>query len=186
MKSASLTALILLIVSLASAAGPDNESYRPYPHPYPQIIQASDYPTIEAIEALFRDLKKLGDDELSCETRATTIILKRRNGANPGVVITVAENVPASFGQRRYLARETIALFTTLKRILTDLSRTTNCSSVRFDQFGTRAYKKRTIMEFDFGAAIVAVDSFSNGPHDGERLYILDIIDRKDSYFWGR
>jgi hypothetical protein len=186
MKSASLAALILLIASLASAGGPDKEPYRPYPHPYPQIIQASDYPTIDAIEALFRDLKKSGDDEMSCETGATTITLKRRNDANLGVLISVPEKGPASVGEQHYLARETIVLLTTLKRILTDLSKTTSCSRVRFDQFGARAYKKRTIIEFDFGAAIVLVDSFSNGPHDGERLYVLDIIDRKDSYFWGR
>jgi hypothetical protein len=77
-----------------------------------------------------------------------------------------------------------LVLFATLKRILTDLSKTGMCAGVRFDQFATRAYAKRTILEFDFGTTIVVLDSFSNGPSDGERLYVLDIVDRKESFFW--
>jgi hypothetical protein len=74
-------------------------------------------------------------------------------------------------------------LFTTLKRILTDLSETDIPSVVRFGQFPTRAYARRTIVEFQFGQTVVVVDSFSNGPTNSERLYVLDIVHRNESFF---
>jgi hypothetical protein len=47
-------------------------------------------------------------------------------------------------------------------------------------------YKKRTTIQFDSDPEIVVIDSFSNGPKDEERLYILDVVQRKDSMFWRR
>ena len=70
--------------------------------------------------------------------------------------------------------------------VVSDLSEKTPRAGVKYDQFATRAYKKRTIIEFDFGPQIVVIDAFSNGPRDDERLYVLNLIARKDSFFWSR
>jgi hypothetical protein len=182
MKQAPLTALPIFLISFASAvyAAP-KDRYRPYAHPYPQIIQANDYPTIEAVEAVFSSLKKLGDDDVSCEVGDTAIICERRN--NGHVVLDVPEKGPVTIAERPYSTVPAVVLFRTLKRILTDLSETNLRPIVRFAQFSTRAYARRTIVEFQFGQTIVVVDSFSNGPTNSERLYVLDIVDRNESFF---
>ena len=183
MNTAVLTALLFFILLLYSGVSAEpKDQYRPYPHPYPQIIQAHDYPTIEAIEAVFSSLKKFGDGDVSCEVRGVGIIFKRRNDG--AAVIEVPEKGSIRISERPYSAAETVVLFTTLKRVLTGLSETSMCSVVRFAQVATQSYAKRTIVEFQFGQTVVVVDSFSNCPADRELLYILDIVHRNQSFFW--
>jgi len=179
-----LVTLVALAASRAGAA--PNDEYRPYAHPYPQIIQASDYSTIEAIEALARELEKLGDAEVSWETGGTSILFKHPRDPGLDIAVDVPEKGPVSVAKRSYPADNTIVLFRTLKKVLMDLSTTTKGYRARFDHFPTRAYEKRTIVEFDCGPKIVVLESFSNGPGDGERLYILDVVARTESYFWHR
>lgn len=46
--------LVILAIALAglwsSVVAAEKDAYRPYEHPFPQVIQAKDYPTIVAIE----------------------------------------------------------------------------------------------------------------------------------------
>ena len=183
MNPACLTGLLISVLLLASeVSAPPKDRYRPYVHPYPQIIQANDYATIEAIEGIFSSLKKLDHDIPSCEVTNTNIIIRRRNDA--GTVLEIPEKGPIRIAERSYSAAETMVLFATLKRVLADLSETNTCFAVRFAQLATRAYAKRTIVEFQFGEIVVVVVSFSNGPSSGERLYILDIAHRNQSFFW--
>ncbi len=88
-----------------------------------------------------------------------------------------------TIGNHHYRDHNTVILFTTLKKVLAALSMKTSCSGVQADQFSTRGYKKRTIFGFDFGPNIVELDSLSNGPHSEERVYVLDIVTRKESFF---
>lgn len=42
-----------------------------------------------------------------------------------------------------------------------------------------------TVIGFDFGPNILALEAFSNGQDDDERLYVLSLVARKESVFWG-
>lgn len=152
--------IIFLGVSSVSMGNPAKEFYRPHSHDYPKIIQGNDYETIHAIEALFADLKKIRKHPADCA--AATILAFQANYSDP----------------------KTAAIFITLRRLLADYSKGQICRAVGFDQFSTRAYLRRTIIEFDFGKTVISVEAFSNGPSDGERLYVLDAVNRADSFFW--
>jgi hypothetical protein len=162
------------------------DTYRPSGQTYPQIIQEYDYTTIEAIEALYSEINKLGKVVILCETDKKSIILKQTGDSPHEVVIGVLDNGPITIRNHSYGRRNTVVLFTTLKKVLADLLNRQKCAGIQADQFPTRAYKKRTILAFDFGQNIVEVDSLSNGPKDEERLYTLDLVNRKDSFFWGK
>jgi len=77
-------------------------------------------------------------------------------------------------------------LFQTTARLLRDLAHDAPGYPVLIAQFGTRAYKKRTIIGFDSGPRVVEIDCAENGPRDPERLYILDLEERQKSFFWAR
>lgn len=184
-KPVAVLLLLLGTIGRDAHAGA-RESCRPYSQGFPQIIQELDYPTIEAIEGLLAELKKLPNGDISCATAKESISLKRRSGRGGEVLVSVPQNGPVSISGRPYKSKNTLVLFSTLKKLLADLSAKTPCAGVKYDQFATRAYRKRTIIEFDFGSQIVVIDAFSNGPMDGERLYVLDLKARKDSFFWSR
>ncbi len=159
-----LVVLSMMIAIVSSALAADmKDIYRPTGQAYPQIIQNSDYATIEAIETLYVETSKVGKDSMACNAIVDSIVPKSTKDSKK-------EN--------------TVTLFTTLKKILSDLSAKIKCAGVRADQFPTRAYQKRTAIDFDFGENIVELDSLSNGPNDEERLYTLDIVSRKDSLFY--
>jgi hypothetical protein len=48
------------------------------------------------------------------------------------------------------------------------------------------ANKRRTIIEFICGIRVLVIDSFSNGPKNDERLYVLDVVEHPRSFFWGK
>jgi hypothetical protein len=148
-------------ISAKALAGPTKDSYRPYAHPFPQIIQNDDYPTIKAIEIFAARLKASGRNSMTCSIARN--LIEHANYSDP----------------------KTMALFATLRRLLGDLSHEQPCRAVEFDQFPTRAYTRRTIVEFDFGSTVVIVEAGSNGPTDPERSYILDTVERSQSFFWG-
>ncbi len=91
-----------------------------------------------------------------------------------------------TINKARFTARPTTILYATLFKILSDYTKKEACRGVRFVEYGTKTYKRRSIIEFDFGAQVVEIDSESNGPKVNERLYILDVVQRKDSMFWSR
>ncbi len=162
------------------------DAYRPADQEYPQIIQASDYATIEAIEALYQEISKLGKDPVSCKTNNDSIILNSIKDSKKEVFIKIPDKKSITIGNHSYLDQNTATLFATLRRILSDLSAKNKSLGVQVNQFPTRAYKKRTILDFDFGKNIVELDSFSNGPNDEERLYTLDIVSPKESFFYSK
>ncbi|MGC2423972.1 MAG: hypothetical protein WA666_06420 [Nitrospirota bacterium] len=155
----------------------------PNAHGFPQIIQATDYATIEGIETLYDELKKFREDKISCEAGRESIIFKQ-GGTDSKVIVNIPLNGPVIIGHKSYSGQHEIKLFATLNSLLTDLSKKRECAGIKYDQFPTRAYKKRTIIEFDFSPQVVTLEAFSNGPKDEERLYILDLVDRKESFFF--
>jgi hypothetical protein len=138
---------------------PPKAKYRPFLTPYPQIIQWTDYPTIVAIEEFVREVQSRGDGRVSCGD-ARAIMLARE-----------------------HTDVFTKALFSTVVRLLSDLSESHRCGGARVAQFAVPAYKKRSVAEFDFGPVAVTVDAMSNGPDSGERLYTLDRVDWENSFF---
>jgi hypothetical protein len=161
---------------------------------FPQIIQRHNYDTIVFIEALCDDLMAIAPEKQSTEEIGKTVTLEvggdrlifhSRSDQRRTVSLRV-ENRTTTLGQQRFTSAATAALVGSLMNLVGDLATTEDCREVRFEQFGTRAYKNRTVVEFDFGAKVVELEAMSNGPRDAERLYILDLMDRRKSYFWGR
>lgn len=169
--------MLTLLGNLASAGTKD-----------PVIIQEYDYTTIEAIEALYSELVKTEEGNISftisCETGKDSIILKQRGTSSNKVVIGVPAKGPVIIGRHSFRGQNVIRLFASLRELLADLSKQQECADVWYDQFGTRAYKKRTILEFDFGTQVVSLEAFSNGPKDDERLYGIYLQERSKSFFW--
>ncbi len=67
--------LLVLGPMIGTAHAVAKENYRPYAHAYPQIIQEHDYSTIEGIEGLLTELKKLPKGDLSCTLSKDSISL---------------------------------------------------------------------------------------------------------------
>ncbi|HLQ27156.1 MAG TPA: hypothetical protein VK138_14930 [Acidiferrobacterales bacterium] len=183
--------LQLLTLSLATftpgAAYSDiKDKYRPSTQGYPQIIQGFDYQTIKAIESLFATLSKLGKDEVTFTVENMAIIFKSTNKEPRSLSVRISDEKSVSIGDAAYKERNTVVLFSTLLMVLADVSTNAKCTGVKYDQFSTRGYKRRTIIEFDCDTKVIAVDSLSNGRDDDERLYVLDLVGRKESFFWGQ
>ncbi len=157
-------AAILLLVSCAARADTafDTAPYKQPGQVFSQIIQADDYATIRAIEALQNSLGEHPADALSCDSALKRIAAKRS------------------------LSKATAALFATLTRLSSDLAARHSCDGVHTSHFRTRAYKRRTLVEIAYGPEVLVLDAFSNGPKDPERLYTLDVVPRKDSLWWAR
>jgi hypothetical protein len=153
----------------------DKNKYRPAGNPFPQIIQADDYATIRAIETLERTLHLSFLETISCE-KLIHVVTVVRNGPEQFVLI----------GSSKYSSDDTIVVFETFERIVADLTRRHSCDGGRAEHHAARAYRRITIIDVDFGPNVVELESLSNGPDDSERLYVLDVVPRKESFFWFR
>lgn len=151
----------------------DKNRYHPYAHPFPQIIQANDYGTIQAIETLEDTFGPHEFETMSCGTIMHVFTV--RDVRVPYVVV----------GAIPYRSKDTVVLFKTLERVFAGLSRTHSCDGTRGEHHPSRAYRRITTIEFDFGANVLELSSLSNGSDDPERLYVLDVIPRNQSFFWG-
>jgi hypothetical protein len=151
-------------------------TFRPYSQDFPQIIQASDYPSIESIEALYDLLNKVGKDE---KTTLQLLDGSLQFGSDRVGMVTLTPG-QVSIGEKKFKNNEVWVLFTTLKKVLDAVSKTSPCHEVQFTQFGTGAYHFRTVIEFGCQPHVVTLESDSNGPDDEERLYILDLVKDDD------
>lgn len=106
----------------------------------------------------------------------------RAVGPDHSLVLRRVRNTVA-VGDRRFTQDGAVVLFTTLLRVLRDVGG--ECRGARFTQFANRAYRCRTLIGFNFGRSVVEIDSLANGPHNDERLYVLDLVERPDSFLWG-
>lgn len=188
MKNMKILLFGLCLVTFASgrAYADAKDKYRPSAHGYTQVIQGHDYQTIIAIESLFVDLSKLGKDGNKFVAGNGAITFKSITNELRTLVVHIPDEKSVTFGGVAYKDPNTVMLFSTLSKILAIVSKNTKCNDAKYQQFPTRAYKTRTIIEFDCGKQVIAVDSLSNGPEDDERLYVLDLVDRKESFFWGK
>ena len=84
-------------------------------------------------------------------------------------------------GQRPFGDAKTILLFQTLQRLLVDLGSQCTQRGVRGRHLGTRAYRDDVRVEFSYGPVVVMLEGASNGPASPERLYVLDVIETKNS-----
>jgi hypothetical protein len=189
MKTWSLPVLVLTL-TLASPAAGDLESerakYRPYPHRFPQVIQEFDYDTIKFIESLYAAVHKLGTAGISCAVGKGAVTFKSaKNGAQRVSLKQIAQGT-IDFNGRLIETKNTVQLTTSLIAILSDLSAGGPCKGIGLVQFGTRTYKRRTILEFNFGSRVVVVESASNRPGSDERIYILDLIEPSESFFFAK
>jgi len=179
--------IVFTIVAFSSLSFAQNYSqYKPYPNDrFPQIIQASDYETIKFIEVLYSSLTKLDKDTMNCELQGNKIVFSASNKSSKIVTLQELQNNAVLLNNTKYSNKSIMILCSTLFRVLSDLTKESRIESVKYYQFQTSAYKKRTIIEFKLGNRVLVVESDSNGPKNDERLYILDIQDISDSFFWG-
>ena len=175
--------VLVLMCSLFvhTAMAVDKDRYRPYKHDYPQIIQATDMPTIEAIENIVAEIHKLPKGPVTCSYDNGVVTLQ-----SGGEIFDIStfDNYEVVMEEKHYRDRNAVVYFNTLIRMVRDLSKTGECR-VRFGEFATRAYKTRTVVDFAFGPQVIELDAYSNGPNDDERLYTLDLVNRKGSFYFG-
>ena len=165
--------------------------YKPAGDPFPQIIQASDYETIQAIESLYAAIIRTGGaDSLRDVSREPLQI----SASDTAIVLTssvtetsmlVADAVVTIDGTA-YTAPATVTLFKTLRRVLLDAGGAFPATGAKVTQYQTRAYQKLTTIEFGYGPVVVSLVGLSNGPANTERLYVLDAVASADSLLWRR
>lgn len=181
--------LLLLSPAMAEEATA-RERYAPEPADgYPQILQRRDYRTITFIEAWYKKLSALAPARpLPATARAEmdhgALVIRSRTEAQTAAALRVDDKNRVLLGDRPFDDPATAILCSTLLKIFSDLEKSEKCRQVSFAQFPTRTYRRRTLIAFDFGPRVLEIDCHSNGPEDDERLYILDLIDRSESYFW--
>ena len=192
LRCARLLCLSMAFAAHAGGADADREKYTPYPGDgYPQIIQRHDYPTIQCIEALYERLEPLGPPSrgglgatLLCEASPEVLTFRSVQDPKKKLRVKVAGDEAVMFGDKRFTNPATVIFFKTMLRVVRDLAQGREPFEVSITRFGARAYKKRTIIAFDFQTRIVEIICNSNGPRDPERLYILDLVGRDESFFW--
>jgi hypothetical protein len=179
-----------LLCHAAAAETTAKETYAPDPGAgYPQILQSNDYPTIAFIEAWYKKLSAIAPARAlqataSAELNQATLVIRSQTETKTAVALRMEGTARVLLGDRPFEDPAIATLCSTLLKIFADLEKSEKCRQVSFIQFGTRTYRRRTLIAFDFGPRVLQIDCASNGPKDDERLYILDLIDRKESYFW--
>jgi hypothetical protein len=183
MKTWKITYLVLILFFCSSISYSQSS---PKLNKYPRTIQASDYEAIKFIENLYTSLSKLDKDKVNCKIKKDLISF--HSPIKPTKVINLQINKENSvfLNRTRYSDISIAVLYRTLYRALSEFSKKTPIESVKYTQFSTLSYKKRTVIEFKIGNQIVVLDSDSNGSGNKERLYIVDIIKPKNSFFWGQ
>ncbi len=182
--------LLLVFIPMPLIA---QESTRDKAHPqdgFPQIIKSSDYTTIKFIESIYSAIAKLNkrsvdfSDTVDLLYKDDNFTFDGRTDSTRKVVLRVVDASAVSLGEKRFTNRNIVSLCQTLSKVCRDQAAQSPCEGIRFAQFRTRAYKTRTVIEFKYKAKVVVLESDSNGPADEERLYVLDLVDPQDSFFW--
>jgi len=187
--SIGVIACLSLLCRAVAAEATAKETYAPDPGAgYPQILQRKDYPTIAFIEAWYKKLSAIAPARALRATASAALdrgalVIRSQTETKTTVSLRMEGEERVLLGDRRFEDPAIVTLCSTLLKIFADLEKSEKCRQVRFTQFGTRTYRRRTLIAFDFGLRVLEIDCHSNGPNDDERLYILDLIDRKEAYF---
>lgn len=187
MKTQKIIYLLLILFFYTGISYTQN-SPKPKPNHnrYPRTIQASDYEAIKFIENLYASLSKLDKDRVNCKIKKDLISFHSPTKSAKVTNLQINKENTVLLNRSRYSDISVAALYRTLYQVLSNLSKTAPIESVKYTQFATISYKKRTIIEFKVGNQIVVLDSDSNGPKNKERLYTFNIIKQKNSFFWGQ
>ena len=166
---------LLFVARLTFSAEAD--SYRPYEHPYPQIIQAFDYPTIEAIQTLGKSLNSF---EISRAMLINEHVLKIGNNVELSW-LKGSVQVGSSF----FYEPETIQAFETLFEILNDNFSLGESFDVYTAHWRSSVYLSLTEIRFNVDCDnMIELIEHSNGPADPERHYVLNIERENIHYFF--
>jgi hypothetical protein len=183
MKTWKITSLLLILFFYS---GISYSQSSPKLNKYPRTIQASDYEGIKFIENLYTSLSKLDKDKVNCKIKKDLISFHSPTKSAKVTNLHITKENTVFLNRSRYSEISIAVLYRTLYRALSEFSKKTPIESVKYTQFSTISYKKRTVIEFKIGNQIVVLDSDSNGPGNKDRLYIVDIIKLKNSFFWGQ
>jgi hypothetical protein len=163
--------------------------YSPSKNDLATIVQSDEYEPIDAIRTLYVQVSgttKFGEvgieGHLEVEGAPSGIrIAGKRRAADVEL-----SDTQVKIGQRFFREPKTVSLFRTLAHVLADLSSECIHQGVRGIHLRTRAYRDNLRLEFGYGQVVVSLESLSNGPVSPYRLYVLDIIEPKDSLMWAR
>ena len=165
--------------------------YSPPGNVYPAIVQSDEYGPIEAIQTLYVQTQasgaaKFGEFEIADhrEVRfdASKIMI---TGLRGPVNVDLSER-QIRIGRRSFADPKTVSLFQTLGRLLADLGSQCKHQGIRGSRLRTRAYEDSIGIEFNYGPVVVRLEALSNGPVNPERLYVLDVVESKDSVLWAQ
>ncbi len=135
-------------ISRTKRTAPVAEAFKPYPHPFPQIIQASDYASIASIESLFADVSRISATDpvfgFACTVAVSDdAVTFSSSSAQEHVVIRLHDTgvvvngtVPTN--------PATVTLYRTLFNVLTRMAVPTRQGQVRLAQWGATSYKTLT------------------------------------------
>jgi hypothetical protein len=161
--------------------------YRPPDNDLPGIVQGGDYGPIEAIEAFYvlaSGTTRHGDFGIQHHREAKSDVSRIViTGTREPVIVELSEK-RIRIGRRSFRDPKTISLFRTLGRLLADLGSECTQQGVRGIRIRNRSYRHTTNIEFSFGPVVVTLESDSNGPVNPVRIYVLDIVEPKDTFEW--
>lgn len=163
--------------------------FKPPDDEFPQIIQRSDFETIEAIEALYVELERIdgvsrayevGEEQpLSVTAQSDEILFRGRQD-----VTSVRITSDRAFLAGKHLNPTTAELFATLQRVLVSLANDFRATGVRATRYGARSYRSITRIEFAFPPLVVQLEAMSNGRGNPEHLYVLNVDRVAESFLW--
>lgn len=168
----------------------EKDHYSPPDNVYPAILQGNDLGPIEAIQTLYAQAQasgaaKFGELEVEEHGQVKSGVSEIRVTGQRGPVKVALSDEGIRIGHRLFSDPKTTSLFQVLRRLLDDLGSHCKYQGLRGSRLRTRGYKDFVRIELNYGAIVVHLEAASNGPANPERLYVLDVLESKNSFLWG-
>ena len=169
----------LIFGGVSAFAASEYDDYRPYDHPYPQIIQAFDYPTIEAIRTLAKSLENF-------ETFGAILENENTLSINDEVKLHVSDEF-VLIDSSLFSEPQTQITFSTLFKILSDSFTPGEEFQLYAANWSSSVYSSLTELKINVDCAhVISLTEKSSGPNELERLYVLNIDSLDVSYYFER
>lgn len=161
--------------------------FKPQGDKYPQIIQNEDLDLVQAVIEWGEALSVFGDTDfkkpnhLKCVLGTNSITVTSGKRA---VTVLVRKN-SVVVGNKTYSSQPVLVYFQTLHRLLGGISKDFKCEDVKYLELTTTVEETRMVIEFDYSPLVVSLDAELGGIKSDENHNFLDLLQEKESFFWG-